>query len=133
MPILLAHRDRPIRLERWPLGPTEPTGIWIATTHFDAFITREDAQPIQREASLLHESAHMLLGHGPDDSNGALDFASKLAPSLDPQLVRHIMSRHSYDCPIERDAELCATHLAVAVRRTRREFLWADQASTRMR
>lgn len=131
---LAAHRGRPISVVRLDLGVEGPTGAWVSTRDLDVLITSEAATPTQHEATVLHEVAHMLLGHEPDgvDEHYA-HFASLVAPTLAPDLVRHVLTRHTYVSQPEHDAESLATRLAVAVRRARTEHHWADRVSTRMR
>jgi hypothetical protein len=105
---LARSRGRPIHLLPWDTtGATAPCGLWVSTNSADYIIYAEAATRILRRHIILHEVAHLLLGHA-----GAIDLndAAALFEVLDPSVVRRVLARTStYDAIEEREAEVLAS------------------------
>lgn len=92
-------------------------GMWVQTPSVDLVFIADSAAPFARDHVLLHEIAHMLLGHGQDgDPQSAL---AQLMPDLDPSLLQRVLGRSSYEDPQEYEAELLATLLQSRTRSSR--------------
>lgn len=103
-------RGRQIRLLYQPLGQESVAcGLWIATSVADYIVVDPETPRTLREHIVLHETAHMLLGHGGLPS--IIEEASYTV--LDPQMVQRVLARTTYDTPEERDAEALATYLGI--------------------
>ncbi|MEE1929530.1 hypothetical protein V1J52_15285 [Streptomyces sp. TRM 70351] len=121
---IAARRGRPLRLvplEGAPDGST-PCGVWVATAASDLIFYEPATSAVHRLQIVLHELAHLLLGHGsPDAERPAyaarlLEEATAAEPEEDDELdldqLMHILGRTSYTDEQERDAELLATILS---------------------
>jgi hypothetical protein len=61
------RRGRPIRTGTFTgAGPGVPCGLWIRTTAVDYIYSVAETTAYHRQQIILHEVAHMLLGHGED-------------------------------------------------------------------
>ncbi|MCK1795565.1 hypothetical protein MTQ01_05990 [Streptomyces sp. XM4193] len=66
---IAARRNRPLRLvplEGVPDAAT-PCGVWVATTTSDLIFYEPATSPVHKLQIVLHELAHLLLGHGATD------------------------------------------------------------------
>jgi uncharacterized protein DUF6545 len=116
---LAAERGRPIVVVDYPLRPDGLTGLVVALDEIDYVVVTDRAGAgWQRLQIVLHEVAHLLLGHiGPAD-----DDLRRLFPAFGPELVRRsILHRgHGYPSVAEQEAEVLATLLLHRVRRAGR-------------
>ncbi|MFA7266923.1 MAG: hypothetical protein WC054_11475 [Candidatus Nanopelagicales bacterium] len=103
-------------------------GMWVETPSVDLVFIAESAAPFAREHVLLHEMAHMLLGHG--EARGPYSGLAQLMPDLDPSLLQKVLGRSSYEDPQEYDAELLATLLQSRTRSSRPDSGGAQDASS---
>jgi len=112
------YRGRPLTLVPMQVDIDEkhPFGFWIATDVSDVILYQYDTSPLHRDVIVLHETAHMLLGHRSDLTMTAEELAEKLAELLGDQLhnVRHaavhtMLGRRLYSTQDETDAETMAT------------------------
>jgi hypothetical protein len=94
------------------------SGVWVSTAEADYIYYEAGTTRLHRTHIVLHEIAHMLLGH----KGGAWirdDIAQLLAPALSDSLVQLILGRGAYTSAEERDAEVMASlilhHAARAV------------------
>lgn len=105
---LARSRGRPIHLLPWDTtAATVPCGLWVSTNRADYIVYAEAATGILRSHIILHEVAHLLLGHA-----GAVDLsdAAALFEVLDPSVVRRVLARtNTYDAIEEREAEVLAS------------------------
>ena len=58
------RRNRMIFLHPFTSGPGIPCGLWLATARADHIFHEAATTPWHRTHIILHEVAHMLLGHG---------------------------------------------------------------------
>lgn len=130
-----ARRCRPIRLMPVDLGPDEPSGLWVATEHADWIVLPELAGPAQQEAVICHELAHILLGHQPPGTGDELAvLAHQVAPDIDAEVARRIMSRYGYADDVEAEAEAMGTLLVTRLAdRAERHRVVDDSVSDRLR
>jgi hypothetical protein len=105
---LVLQRNKLIYLHPFTSGPGVPCGLWIGTADADHVFHEEGTTPWHKTHIVLHEIAHMLLGH--DGGTRAWHgLARLLAPDVDPSLVRLVMGRSAYTSAEEREAEILAS------------------------
>jgi hypothetical protein len=100
------HRGRPLTLLPLPIPAGEecPFGLWIETGAGDFVLHEAGTSPLHRDQIVLHELAHMLLGHGAGTVLDGIPLSETL-PDLDPAVVLRMMARHTYDSVEEQEAE----------------------------
>ncbi len=87
--------------------------VWLVTDGEDLVLHAHSDSALHRQQFVLHELAHMILGHGFDDHPDAPDF---LLPDIPPDTRRRLLRRQDLDTPEEVMAETLADHLASAIR-----------------
>jgi hypothetical protein len=87
----------------------EPSGLLMITAEADYVCFPSRATPLHQAHIVLHEIAHLLLGHASPD--GRENLGRLLAPGADPRLIRLMLSRQGYSATEERSAELMASLL----------------------
>ncbi|MBE1566511.1 MULTISPECIES: hypothetical protein [Nonomuraea] len=89
------------------------TGLWFATRKADHLFYAPGAAGVLLTNILLHEIAHMLLGHG--DVGGDAERALRILvePIVEAFEARRFKARARYDTLEEREAEKLATLLLV--------------------
>jgi hypothetical protein len=103
-----ASRGREIYLHSFVSGPGVPCGLWLGTAKADHIFAEAGTSPWHRTQIVVHELAHMLLGHGAT-GDGAVRLASVLVPDVSPALIRLFLRRSVYSSAEERDAETLAS------------------------
>lgn len=114
-----AYRGRTIDIRSVPsLNNDQLTGLWLSLPQKELILHAETRSPLHREQIVLHELAHMILGHDlvTDDHTGP----DLLFPDLSPDLVRKALTRCDKRDRIESDAEALADRLAATIARARR-------------
>ncbi|MBB1256326.1 hypothetical protein H3146_23645 [Streptomyces sp. OF3] len=137
---IAAGRGRPLRLVPLDGVPdvAMPCGVWVATSTTDLIFYEPATSSVHKLHIVLHEIAHLLLGHGATDRErpayaerlltgtgtdtgdeaavrpaGAEDLAGlDEDDELDLGQLLHVLGRTSYTDAEERDAELLATILS---------------------
>jgi hypothetical protein len=107
-------RDRPITLVPMPMPASHPCGIWVAARDEDLIFYDANTTSAHQEHIILHELGHIICCHR---GAGWLDEASArlLFPNLDPDLVRDMLLRATYDDVQEQEAEIIAYLLSQQV------------------
>ncbi|WP_340377091.1 hypothetical protein U5640_19790 [Streptomyces sp. SS7] len=119
---LAAQRGRPLRLVPLEGDPNSslPCGVLVATEHADLIFYEPATSALHKLQIVLHELAHLLLGHSAPDAERPA-YATRLLPDgeddeddlgMDLDQVLHILGRTSYSDNQEKDAELLATILS---------------------
>lgn len=103
-----ARRGRRIFLHPFTSGPGIPCGLWLSTPQADHIFHEADTTPWHRTHIVLHELAHMLLGHG-SPAGGAVTLADVLVPDVPRALAQFVLGRTIYATKEERDAERLAS------------------------
>ncbi|NJQ01116.1 toxin [Streptomyces zingiberis] len=100
-------RDRPITVVPMRMPASHPCGMWVAARDEDLIFYDADTTAAHREHIILHELGHIICCHR---GAGRLDEASArlLFPNLDPDLVRDMLLRATYDDVQEQEAEIIA-------------------------
>ena len=92
-------------------------GIWLNTGFGDYILHAPTASELHRRQIVLHELAHMILGH--DLATGQTS-AAALFPDLPEEAVLRTLARGHTDNAMEREAEALADLLASSLRHNRR-------------
>lgn len=102
------RRGRRIRITRTDvlLDPCQPCGAWMAIPDEDWIFVSTSAAPFAHNQIVLHELAHMLLGHDDPES----DAWKQQFPSFTSDTVKRVVfNRMRYDVESERQAESLAS------------------------
>ncbi|MER5642253.1 toxin [Kitasatospora sp. NPDC002227] len=107
-------RGRPITLIPMPMPASHPCGMWVAARDEDLIFYDANTTSAHQEHIILHELGHIICCHR---GAGGLDEASArlLFPNLDPDLVRDMLLRATYDDVQEQEAEIIAYLLSQRV------------------
>lgn len=128
-----ARRGRTLRLQPYPLGIDQPSGLWIMTARGDCIVYDSHASTQQAEAIVCHELAHMLLNHEPAATKSA-EFSKVAEIVLDPKVAARFLTRHGYTEEAEAAAESVATYLlAELAAHASAHALTRDNISARLR
>ncbi|RSS81018.1 toxin [Streptomyces sp. WAC06614] len=100
-------RGRPITLVPMQMPASQPCGMWVAARDEDLIFYDANTTSAHQEHIILHELGHIICCHR---GAGWLDEASSrvLFPNLDPDLVRDMLLRATYDDVQEQEAEVIA-------------------------
>ncbi|MFG2874150.1 ImmA/IrrE family metallo-endopeptidase [Streptomyces sp. NPDC048337] len=104
-------RGRPIVLVPMQMPSSHPCGMWVAARDEDLIFYDANTTSAHQEHIILHELGHIICCHR---GAGGLDEAAArlLFPDLDPDLVRDMLLRATYDDVQEQEAEIIAYLLA---------------------
>ncbi|MFF8828131.1 toxin [Streptomyces sp. NPDC015131] len=107
-------RGRPITLVPMRMPASHPCGMWVAARDEDLIFYDANTTSAHQEHIILHELGHIICCHR---GAGWLDEASArlLFPNLDPDLVRDMLLRATYDDVQEQEAEVIAYLLSQRV------------------
>jgi len=112
-----ARRQRPLRIvELKELGESDGVcAVWLVTEEEDLVLHARSDSELHRQQFVLHEMAHMILGHDHLEEATA-------APALLPDIPKHtamkMLLRHEIDNDVELAAEYLADRLAAGIRRS---------------
>jgi hypothetical protein len=127
---LAEQRSRPIHLVAAQLGASAPCSLLVVTTEFDYICYASNTSWLHQLHLVLHEVAHLLLGHGQhwieeasvadddtdtDTSMGDGDVDDQWhdrttrVPRPSVTFIQQLLGHKHYDDDAERDAELFAT------------------------
>ncbi|MBT2409504.1 toxin [Streptomyces sp. ISL-12] len=111
-------RGRPITLVPMQMPASHPCGMWVAARDEDLIFYDANTTSAHQEHIILHELGHIICCHR---GAGWLDetTARLLFPNLDPDLVRDMLLRATYDDVQEQEAEIIAYLLSQRVGTTR--------------
>lgn len=108
-------RGRRIRIRSTErLTGTSICGLWVPGTKHEWVFHPPTPWELQRQQFVLHELAHMILGHDAHPGAGALLHES--LQNLSPELVRRALMRTEFGTVEEATAEYLADLLAEALR-----------------
>jgi len=107
-------RGRPITLVPMQMPASHPCGMWVAARDEDLIFYDANTTGAHQEHIILHELGHIICCHR---GAGWLDEATArlLFPNLDPDLVRDMLLRATYDDVQEQEAEIIAYLLSQRV------------------
>jgi Zn-dependent peptidase ImmA (M78 family) len=114
------RRGRPMRIvELSALGLQDGLcAVWLGTRDLDLVLHAHTDSALHRQQFVLHELAHMILGHTFDEHAEAADF---LLPDIPIETRRHLLRRQNLDSAEEVEAETLADLCAAAIRRSMRD------------
>jgi len=109
------ERDTTIKVVEFPeISPEDGLfGIWLNTKFGDYVLHAPAPSELHRQQIILHELAHMILGH---DLAVGQSNTSKLFPDLPENAVVRTLARGHDDNQLEREAETLADRLAHSLR-----------------
>lgn len=96
-------------------GADNVFGLWLVRDGVDTIFHIATDSELHRQQIILHELAHMLLGH---TLVAGVSSASVLMADVDPAVAHGVLMRGHEVSAIEIDAEIVADHLASIVRRS---------------
>lgn len=115
--LIQQRRGRTMRIaEIAELGNREGVcALWLSTPDEDIVLHARSDSELHRQQFILHELAHMLLGH---DLEAGAGRAEHLFPDLPTSTVTTMLARHTLGDEIEKEAEVLADELAAVIRRS---------------
>jgi hypothetical protein len=87
--------------------------VWIMTDTEDLVLHAHSDSVLHRQQFVLHELAHMILGHNIEDAGDCSDI---LLPDIPAETRARLLKRQDLDTADEIVAESLADHLAAAIR-----------------
>jgi hypothetical protein len=87
--------------------------VWLMAEGEDLILHAHSDSALHRQQFVLHELAHIILGHDAEDDPEAPDF---LLPDIPPQVRGRLLRRQDLDTAEEIMAEALADQLAAAIR-----------------
>ena len=87
--------------------------VWFEAGGEDVILHAQSDSVLHEQQFVLHELAHMILGHEVDDDSDVPDI---LLPDIPPETRRRLLRRQDLDTVKEVQAETLADHLAAAIR-----------------
>ncbi|MDJ0378485.1 ImmA/IrrE family metallo-endopeptidase [Cryobacterium sp. PH31-L1] len=91
--------------------------VWLGAEDQDLILHAHSDSALHRQQFVLHELAHMILGHKFDEYAEAADF---LLPDIPKETRRRLLRRQNLDSAEEVQAETLADIFAAAIRRSMR-------------
>ena len=104
-------------------------GMFLSLPDRDVVVVSAGVERVHRDHVLMHEMAHLLLGHQLTGSDFTSDL-SGLFTKLDPGLVASVLGRNHYSDPQEREAEWLASRIMLGTRGLNRGA-WIDDPRLR--
>ncbi|MEV6423917.1 toxin [Streptomyces sp. NPDC051662] len=118
---LLPHIEevsgRPIRLEPTVTNTAEPCGMWVRTTDVDHIFYDPRTSPAHADHIIAHELGHILRGHNSLAAAPEQPVTERFFNTLDPETVRMILGRTTYEYQDEEEAETIASLLQQSIHR----------------
>lgn len=110
-----ARRGRPLKVyERDDLDTSDGIcALWFAIDEADVILLARTDSMLHRQQFVLHELAHLILGHCDGEDCAAVDM---LLPDIPPDTVARLLRRQDLDCETEIAAEALADRLAAGIR-----------------
>lgn len=107
-------RGRPLRIVEVPQLADEGAlcGLWMATADADIILHAPSESELHRQQFVLHELAHMILGHDQVDQATP----ENLLPELGYATAKKVLARDTMSMELELAAEALADDLAAAMR-----------------
>lgn len=126
---LSRRRGRPLYLREAPLPKPGPSGLWAPYEDYDVILYQQETTRLHQEHIILHEVGHILVAENEDAAEKAVGETSEQAPTLDPdeesavsvegwatmlpifdpETIKRVAFRCSYDDGEECSVELVAT------------------------
>ena len=100
-------RNRQITIIQMNMKPSHPCGMWVVARNEDVICYDGNTTKAHQEHIILHELGHIICCHR---GTGILDNTSArlLFPDLNPDIVREMLMRATYNDVQEQEAEILA-------------------------
>lgn len=117
---LSRRRGRRLALRPAPLEKPGPSGLWVEFDDYDVILYQQETTRLHQEHIVLHEVGHILVAENAElrkqaDVEQAADHDvfvngwAAMLPMFDPDLIKRVSRRCSYDDGEECSVELVAT------------------------
>jgi hypothetical protein len=104
---LARRRGRAIEVLLVDTPISGPCALWVSMSDRDYVLIERGTDPLHRAQMQLHEWAHIVCEHRGALSNDA--WTRRLLPDLDPDMVRRVLGRRTYNDDEEAEAEMMAS------------------------
>ena len=110
-----ARRNRRLRIvELADLDTSDGIcAVWLVTDTDDIVLHARSDSALHRQQFVLHEFAHLILGHCESEDCDTIDV---LLPDIPARTRLRLLKRHDLDCDTEIAAEALADRLAAGIR-----------------
>ncbi|MFI6372390.1 hypothetical protein [Streptomyces sp. NPDC050546] len=126
---LSRRRERPLYLRETPLPKPGPSGIWVEYEDFDVILYQQETTRLHQDHIILHEVGHILVAEDEEATGQSVNATTadattidqeedkavlvegwaSMLPVFDPEAVKRVAHRCSYDDSEECSVELVAT------------------------
>lgn len=126
---LSRRRGRPLYLREAPLPKPGPTGMWVEYDDYDVILYQQETTRLHQDHIKLHEIGHILVAEAegaeqapaeaaeqtpaldPEEESAVLvEGWAAMLPVFDPETIKRVARRCSYD-----DGEECSVELAATI------------------
>ncbi len=126
---LSRRRGRPLYLREAPLPKPGPTGMWVEYDAYDVILYQQETTRLHQDHIKLHEIGHILLAEAEDAEQAAAEATGRPSaldpdeesavfvegwaatlPVFDPEAIKRVARRCTYD-----DGEECSVELAATI------------------
>ncbi|MGW1295889.1 hypothetical protein [Streptomyces sp. NPDC002533] len=126
---LSRRRGRPLYLREAPLPVPGPSGMWIEYEDYDVILYQQQTTRLHQDHIVLHEIGHILVAENeasdkaaaeatgqvnsldPDEESAlVVEGWAAMLPVFDPEMIKRVAGRCSYD-----DGEECAVELVATI------------------
>ncbi|MFF1420644.1 hypothetical protein [Streptomyces sp. NPDC058280] len=122
---LSKRRGRPLYLRPAPLEKPGPSGVWVEYEDMDVILYQQETTRLHQDHIILHEVGHILVAENEATADGTAAGATEegqehepdvfvegwanMLPVFDPEMIKRVARRCSYDDGEECSVELVAT------------------------
>ncbi|MGW4883489.1 hypothetical protein [Streptomyces murinus] len=113
------RRGRPLYLREAPLERPGPSGMWVEYANMDVILYQQETTRLHQEHIILHEVGHILVAENEkatappvdndEETAGLVEGWANLLPVFEPEAIKRVARRCSYDDGEECSVELVAT------------------------
>ncbi|MFE7337014.1 hypothetical protein [Streptomyces griseus] len=126
---LSRRRGRPLYLREAPLPKPGPTGMWVEYDDYDVILYQQETTRLHQDHIKLHEIGHILVAEVEDAEQASVEATGQtpaldadgesavfvegwvaMLPVFDPETIKRIARRCTYD-----DGEECSVELAATI------------------
>ncbi|RDL04398.1 hypothetical protein DER30_6021 [Streptomyces sp. HB202] len=126
---LSRRRGRPLYLREAPLPKPGPTGMWVEYDAYDVILYQQETTRLHQDHIKLHEIGHILVAEAEDAEQASAEATGRspaldpdeesavfvegwaaMLPVFDPETIKRVARRCTYD-----DGEECSVELAATI------------------